>query len=48
MFKMKMKNHSTSGSYSGECDDHPLVLLPLLRLVVLEEPQRPGVLKDEG
>ena len=29
----------------GECDDLALVLLPLLCLVVLEEPERPGVLQ---
>ena len=29
----------------GECDDLALVLLPLLCLVVLEEPKGPGVLR---
>ena len=31
--------------HRGECDDLPLVLLPLLCLIVLEEPQCPRVLE---
>jgi hypothetical protein len=48
VFDLKDKNTSCVGStHRGECDDLPLVLLPLLCLVVLEEPQGPGVLKME-